>query len=425
MGSVRRIAPGRLELNMPLPIPENLSARGGAGWLARQLKLSLTPMTPRQRWKTIENLGLPPTANGDIDIADHSAVGGARQVPLFAAVSRKVKPPRHATSVHRIFESMPHGEASLNSPGLDLLIVENGYFCNFAEVPIVIASDGRTVIRDYSSEFATMVHFHAQSMNECIAKTRYLDGRAVLLWSDAPPANYCHWILDWLPQLAFLGAQCRSPDTVVITPPLTTQFQRTSLNLCGFTSDRIIEVGNFTALQVRELLVPGRIATPAHRAAPWAMAHLRSMLGFTSLSAHRTSDRLPDKIFVSRSDARRRVLINEDDLGGRLRDLGYTVINLSNLGLDDQIALFSSASRVVSLHGAGLTNFVFSRHGARLLEILPRSYGMRCFYTIAAGLENGYMNYVEENIVRGANTRSDDVIVDVDSFLDKCSSFIM
>jgi capsular polysaccharide biosynthesis protein len=410
---------------MSLLIPANVSARNGAGWVARQLKLSLPPMTHRQKWKAIENLGLPPAANGNIEIADHNAVDGAREVPLFAAVSRKVRVPRHATSVHRVFQSMPRDGASLRSPGLDLLIVKDGYFCNFAGAPIVLAPDRHTVIKDYSSDFATIVHFYARPMAECIAKTGYLDGRAVLLWSDAPATNYYHWMLDWLPQLAFLGVQCRSADTVVITPPLTTEFQRTSLNLCGFTPERIIEVDNFTALRVRELLVPGRIATPAHRAAPWAMAHLRSMLGFTSLSVNRAPDRLPDKIFISRSDAQRRVLINEDDLTARLRQLGYIIVNLTGLGLNDQIALFSSASRVVSLHGAGLTNFVFSRHGARLLEILPHSYGMRCFYVIAAGLENEYMNYVEENVVQGANARSDDVIVDVDGFLDKCSSFIL
>jgi hypothetical protein len=69
---------------------------------------------------------------------------------------------------------------------------------------------------------------------------------------DVQLANIFHWIIDWLPRLAFLGPAARKRDVFVATSPLTAKFQWETLRLCGVDADRIITVGNFEAIQARD-----------------------------------------------------------------------------------------------------------------------------------------------------------------------------
>ena len=118
-------------------------------------------------------------------------------------------------------------------------------------------------------------------------------------------------------------------------------------------------------------------------------------------------------------------MLNENELVSRLAELGYRSITLSNLSLTEQIATFAGASRVVSLHGAGLANFAFSMYGARLIEILPRTYGLPLFYIIASGLENDYVSYVADDVTEGRGLpRTDDVMIDNGCFFEKCAGFL-
>ena len=74
------------------------------------------------------------------------------------------------------------------------------------------------------------------------------------------------------------------------------------------------------------------------------------------------------KLYVTRRNAKVRRLINEEAVAGHLRERGFEVVALEKRPLREQVQLFAEASLVVTQHGAGLVNLLFSRD-VRVLEI--------------------------------------------------------
>jgi hypothetical protein len=73
------------------------------------------------------------------------------------------------------------------------------------------------------------------------------------------------------------------------------------------------------------------------------------------------------KIFVTRSDALTRQLTNQDEL--LLALSGFEPVELSNYSIKEQMEIFDSATHIVSTHGAGLVNLLWSQYGTKVIEI--------------------------------------------------------
>lgn len=73
------------------------------------------------------------------------------------------------------------------------------------------------------------------------------------------------------------------------------------------------------------------------------------------------------KIFITRTDAMTRQLVNQDDL--LLALAGFTPVELSQYSIKEQMQLFDSATHVIATHGAGLTNLLWCQHGTTVIEI--------------------------------------------------------
>ena len=86
------------------------------------------------------------------------------------------------------------------------------------------------------------------------------------------------------------------------------------------------------------------------------------------------------RIYVSRKLAVRRHLSNEDELLPLLKKHKFRKIYLEKLSVSEQVQLFRSASHVIAVHGAGLTNIVFAPSEVKILEIRPvLTSGNFCF----------------------------------------------
>ena len=82
-------------------------------------------------------------------------------------------------------------------------------------------------------------------------------------------------------------------------------------------------------------------------------------------------DRPFRKVFVSRDDAPARRIANADEVFMALD--GWETVTLSDMSVQQQIKIFSEASHIISPHGAGLLNVVFSQPGTRVIEIAQKS----------------------------------------------------
>lgn len=78
------------------------------------------------------------------------------------------------------------------------------------------------------------------------------------------------------------------------------------------------------------------------------------------------------KIFVTRSQKRWRALINKEEVETIAINYGYRIVDSEELSVLEQFEIFSKATHVVGIHGAGLTNCIFRRgQNLKVTEIFP------------------------------------------------------
>ncbi len=251
-------------------------------------------------------------------------------------------------------------------------MLPNAYYCLVADAPVAISME-RTAIAPLSSKFARLLHFYDYPLEPLLSDAPFIDGTALALVDDVFGLNYCHWICDWLCRLAPFKDVLGRDDFYVLTSPITTDWQRRTLELCGIAPKRVIAMQPWQAIRARELITLSDISEihhPMQKGAVWAMSFLRDRLlapvAAETGMGHRAVAR---KIYVSRGDAGGRRVLNEDELMALLGRYGYEKVVPGELDFDAQAALFAEASHIIGLHGAGLTNIILAPRHCQVIEI--------------------------------------------------------
>jgi hypothetical protein len=267
---------------------------------------------------------------------------------------------------------------------------QSGNRCEIPEVFLACIHGARIESRDFLVRSAAnrILFESALSDREVLERNGILDtplrrparsmpGSYCLLASPWSPAYYYHWLLDALPRLAVIEQFEALQSLPLIVPESLTGFQRDSLALGGIPPQRLAGFDGRCA-RVDRLYFP-QLLGPTGNPSPHAVSWLRSRFQAQMVAEPATLRRL----YVSRSDAPKRRVLNEDRIIDFLRAHGFEIICPGRLSLAEQIALFSQAGVVVGPHGAGLTNIVFAPAGATLIEFFGDSYINGCFWALA------------------------------------------
>ncbi|WP_311274656.1 glycosyltransferase family 61 protein [Methylobacterium sp. WCS2018Hpa-22] len=198
-----------------------------------------------------------------------------------------------------------------------------------------------------------------------------------------------HWLIDYLPRLAWIHSSglIENKGCRILLNAARSSFEQETLNMLDLGN--AVQKLNSTVF-VERLLV--------------ARVGFRGMLGWRHLDgiyeelgerasalAANNNVELPDRVYVTRRDAVRRVMKNEADVEAVARKLGFTVMEFSKIPLWHQFAIARKASVIMSPHGAGLSHIVVSKPGLRVIEILP----------IMDGTYQLRFNYARLSIVKG------------------------
>jgi hypothetical protein len=211
-----------------------------------------------------------------------------------------------------------------------------------------------------------------------LPKPRRLRGRVLVLSAPGGTNNIWHLLFDELPKLELArraGIDWESCDHFLINSRKAS-FEREALHMLGLRDDKIIETDDVSFVQADELIyVTLGCLIPAD---PWVLDWVRSK--FMQGPAPGASNK---KIFLSRKDAKRRRLRNEDLLWKNLRDGGFEKVELANMSLNEQINCIRGCSAIVAPHGAGLTNLVWAGEGTKVVELFSNEYVNACYWLIA------------------------------------------
>lgn len=205
--------------------------------------------------------------------------------------------------------------------------------------------------------------------------------------------NYWHWIVDCLTRIEGLEyyQEHSGIKASLVIDSNPTPWQKDSLKLLGYDPDRCFH-WNRSRVQVDRLVVPSfrrfivnnnlhSFVSP--KACYWVGQRILS-----NLHSGNNKPTFSSKIFISRNKTLARRVVNEDDVMEALTPLGFIAYTLEEMSFAEQVKLFSQARMVVSPHGAGLTNIIFSQN-LTVIELFS-SFIQPCFYLLSKGLGHEY-----------------------------------
>jgi hypothetical protein len=209
------------------------------------------------------------------------------------------------------------------------------------------------------------------------------------------PMNVCHFLLDHFTRIA-LYLQDNNGDLRFLLNENYPYYYEI-LGIAGYQTQVYRPDTTRFSIRAEKLSVSSNVLAdfchPGHLCASWAMDFLRERL---MRSPNQTRGRR--RIFISRADARGRNIVNREQVEALMMGLGFEIVTLAGLSAQRQIEIFSAASHVVGVHGAGLTNVVFCPTGTTVLEILPPLVATGAYWVLSTRLGHEYHAFVAEDL---------------------------
>ncbi|RAI00038.1 hypothetical protein DLJ53_20135 [Acuticoccus sediminis] len=147
---------------------------------------------------------------------------------------------------------------------------------------------------------------------------------------------------------------------------------------------------------------------------PEAMDFILTRL-LADLPAAGERSRAGRRLYLARTDAGARVLLNERPLIEALGREGFEAVEMGALAPAEQLALARDAEVVVAPHGAALTNLVAARPGTCVVELFNPNRGTTVYMAIAHALGLGYTPHFGTPVA--GDRRRDAWTVDIDGVL--------
>lgn len=222
--------------------------------------------------------------------------------------------------------------------------------------------------------------------------TKRIESLCVLLGGDN---NYCHWLLRYLSRLLFIENNTMIGSLPFLINKELKNFQKESLLLLGIPENRLIKISSEETVRCKELIVP---FSPRITPETLILACNWIRLKFGDLFCR--DKEAAKRLYVSREDAERRHITNENEVWMLLQNLGFEKVIPGQLSFKEQIEIFSSAKAVVGAHGAGLTNLVFCPPKTTVIE-LSDIFNVRMddFKIISKALEHHYYRLVSKDVI--------------------------
>ena len=168
-----------------------------------------------------------------------------------------------------------------------------------------------------------------------------IEQSAVLL-GNAP--NHYHWLMDYLPRLSIVEAFRDLAELPLVVGGDLEAGQAQMLGHLGIAPERLLKVDLERVYRFRQLWVPAQLVDRM-RLHPGAIEWMHARIARPGQCVRR--------MFISRRDAARRRLVNEDEIIEIVSAHGFEIVLPAMLNQVDQARLFTEAASVIGVAGAG------------------------------------------------------------------------
>ena len=192
-------------------------------------------------------------------------------------------------------------------------------------------------------------------------------------------------MLDALPRL-FVALQQHPNASVVLPEQFRSQdYILSSLKALGVENIRFMRTGNYYFF--RRLIFQTHLA-PTGNYHDETVRHMRARL-LKNLPLNNSTK--GERIYISRAKAKRRRVINEQELIPVLKKHQFSIIHFEDYSWAEQIAICANAKIMLGLHGAGLTNMLFMPKDSKVIELRREGDAHNnCYFSLASALGLDY-----------------------------------
>ncbi len=236
-----------------------------------------------------------------------------------------------------------------------------------------------------------------------------------MLAGGGPIINYGHWLVDVLPRI-YLLKKSGWFDRVdwFVVPNYSYDFQKDSLKLLGIDENRIIQGSDQLHITADVLIASTAPRGERSYLMPaWMVEFHRESF----LNNQLVTNKFSPVVYISRRDGTTRKVLNEDKLIDLLEPYGFKAYELSKLSFIEKVNLFFNAKVILSVVGAGLSNVVYCRKEAKVIEIFPQVLVDTFNYNLAKSVGVDYYYLIcksETQAKKLTKANSTDLTVDLD-----------
>lgn len=246
----------------------------------------------------------------------------------------------------------------------------------------------KNLVVDSESLFSRRHHKYYQTRH--LAKKLLLANKVTLdstknylLATDQESGGHFHWLTEVLPRLWQIREQAHQFVLLLPDIPYIRSIGIESIGMLGFDFKDIVWMRDDQFFKVPNLFHISKVAQSG-KMHDGMMKELRQDFTSGTLNASR-------KIYISRADATRRKVLNDEDLTEMLMGHGFEVFTGDRISLKQQIELFSECGIIIGIHGAGLSNCLFMPPGT-VVE-LKKKEPTYAYWHLAGSLGHKYYYY--------------------------------
>jgi len=208
-----------------------------------------------------------------------------------------------------------------------------------------------------------------------VRKSKETELKHGIFYPIANQKYFYHFLVEELPEI--INANEQNSDVIFISCSGQARFVFDLCELAGIK----IQILDRKIQLFEQLIIPSYSRINSK----WSIEQLKSLK-----KEKGNNDRTHKKILLLRKGKVRSDEKFEESLLSYLVPFGFQVIDPDNLTSMEQIDIFSNATEIIALHGAALSNIVFSNVDCRIFEIFNHPYRMYVFRELARINGNSY-----------------------------------
>ncbi len=197
-----------------------------------------------------------------------------------------------------------------------------------------------------------------------------LDDNKKYLIIHSPWFSYYFWLTECLPRL--LMVQDQLDDLILIYPEGWKKINYVNETLDLFPQLQRIEIPNDYHLFVKNLVLP-EVKPWTPLIIPDQSIDVKNLILNAAIQKNITVKPIR-KLYLSRADSKRKNFENEKEVSELLNKYEFEAVTFSGLSIFEQALLVNQAENIVSITGAGMSNFTFLSKDSNVLDVTNEKY---------------------------------------------------